>query len=78
MIRPAFAFVAMTAVLLLAHPQTAAAYIGPGAGVSVLGSILALIAAILLAVVGFVWYPVKRLLTKGKKVQKVDNEPSPS
>jgi hypothetical protein len=30
--------------------------------VSVIGSALALIAGVLLAVVGFVWYPMKRLL----------------
>lgn len=38
------------------------AYVGPGAGLSAIGAVLALIGAVLLAIVGFVWYPVKRLL----------------
>jgi hypothetical protein len=47
-------------------PGAAEAYIGPGAGLSAIGSLLALIGAVLLAVVGFVWYPVRRLLRRGK------------
>lgn len=44
--------------------ETAHAYVGPGAGLSVIGTVLALIAAFFLAIVGFIWYPVKRLLQK--------------
>ena len=47
-------------------PTVALAYIGPGAGLSAIGSLLALIGAVLLAIVGFVWYPVRRLLRRGK------------
>ncbi len=50
-------------------PATAHAYIGPGAGISAIGSLLALIAAVLLAIVGFVWYPVKRLMKKRRKAR---------
>lgn len=56
-------------VLVLAAtglPGAAEAYIGPGAGLSAIGSLLALIGAVLLAIVGFVWYPVRRLLRRGK------------
>jgi hypothetical protein len=42
------------------------AYVGPGAGLSALGALLALVLGVLLAFVGFVWYPVKRLLRRGK------------
>lgn len=38
------------------------AYVGPGAGLTAIGAALAFVGAILLAVVGFIWYPVKRLL----------------
>ena len=48
------------AVLLLA-PSLAHAYIGPGAGITAIGSFIALVGALLLAIVGFVWYPIKRL-----------------
>lgn len=49
-------------VCLLAKP--AAAYIGPGAGLSAIGALLALVVGIGAAVLGFVWYPIKRVLRK--------------
>lgn len=48
--------------LVALAPGTALAYVGPGAGLSAIGTFLALLAACVLAVVGFIWYPVKRLL----------------
>lgn len=42
--------------------QPAYAYIGPGAGLTAIGTVIALLGGILLAIVGFVWYPIKRLL----------------
>ena len=50
-------------------PGSAYAYIGPGAGISAVGSLLALSAAVLLALVGFVWYPVKRLMKNRRKAR---------
>ena len=58
---PAPAIVAVAiAALTLATP--AHAYVGPGAGLSAIGIVVGLISAVLLGVVGFIWYPVKRLL----------------
>lgn len=45
-------------------PGTAEAYVGPGAGLTAIGTILALLAAVGLALVGFVWYPVKRMMRR--------------
>ncbi len=56
------ALLAMPAVAIL--PATADAYVGPGAGLTAIGTVIALIAAVFLAIVGFVWYPIKRLLSK--------------
>lgn len=42
----------------------AEAYIGPGAGLAVIGTIIALFVSIVFAVLGFVWYPIKRLRAK--------------
>jgi len=56
----------VTAVFLTA-PAKALAYIGPGAGLTAIGTAVAFIAAILLAIVGFIWYPIKRLLAKIKE-----------
>jgi type VI protein secretion system component VasK len=50
--------------LLLASPSVALAYIGPGAGITAIGTAIALLGAIVLAIVGFVWYPLKRLRAK--------------
>jgi hypothetical protein len=54
----------LAAALLLAAPLPAEAYIGPGAGISAIGTVVALLAAVALMVVGFVWYPIKRLRRK--------------
>jgi hypothetical protein len=55
-------------VLLISFP--AQAYVGPGAGLSAIGVVLALVGAILMMIAGFVWYPVKKLLKR--------REPQPS
>lgn len=39
------------------------AYLGPGGALSAIGAFLALLAAVALALVGFVWYPLKRFLS---------------
>jgi ABC-type uncharacterized transport system permease subunit len=45
----------------------AMAYIGPGAGLSAIGAFIAIVAAIIAALFGFLWYPIKRLIRKWKK-----------
>jgi len=47
-------------------PATAFAYVGPGAGITAIGSVLALVAGVVLAIVGFIWYPIKRFITRFK------------
>ena len=54
------------AVLALVTVDSALAYVGPGAGLSAIDTVLALIGAVLLAIIGFIWYPVKRLLNRNK------------
>ena len=56
----------LAAAILSALPTLASAYVGPGAGLSAIGSLLALLLAIVVAFVGFFWYPIKRLMN-GKK-----------
>ena len=60
--------------LVISAATPAAAYIGPGAGLGAIGTVIAVIGAILLMIVGFVWYPVKRLLKRGKKVENAVDE----
>ena len=47
-------------------PVATLAYIGPGAGLSAVGSLLALLGAVLLILVGFIWYPVRRMRRRRK------------
>ena len=54
--------VAAIVVLALASaPQSAWAYAGPGSGLTVIGAALAFVGGVFLAIVGFIWYPIKRL-----------------
>lgn len=45
-------------------PGCAWAYIGPGAGLSAIGVLVALVGGVLLVIIGFVWYPAKKLYRK--------------
>lgn len=55
---------AVIGLLVLLIPSPVAAYLGPGGVVSGIGALLALVAAVLASLFGFVWYPVKRLLRR--------------
>lgn len=69
-----FALVALT--ILLGAPLDSEAYIGPGAGLAAIGTVIALIGGVLLAIVAFVWYPIKRLLAKVKKKKQGEDSAS--
>ena len=43
------------------------AYIGPGMGGGVIAAVLGVLGAILLALFGFLYYPIKRMLKNRKK-----------
>lgn len=43
------------------------AYIGPGAGLSAIGALLALLFAVIVALFGFVWYPIRRVYRSFKR-----------
>lgn len=63
--RRTFARLARLASLaLLALPPAALAYIGPTATVGTLFMAAGIILAVTLLLVGFLWYPVKQLVTK--------------
>jgi hypothetical protein len=50
------------AVCLLSLATSAEAYVGPGMGLGVIAAVVGFLTAILLALAGMVWYPVKRML----------------
>ena len=60
-------FPAVLALLVVSlHPSAAQAYIGPGVGAGAIAAVLGVIGSIFLAIVGVLYYPIKRLL-KGRK-----------
>jgi membrane protein implicated in regulation of membrane protease activity len=58
------AVLAIGAMLVLASP--AAAYIGPGAGLGAFALTIGLVLAVVLLLAGFLWYPLKRMMRRGK------------
>ena len=56
--------------------QTILGYLGPGAAISTIGTFLVILLALIVAFVGFIWYPVKRLSGR-KKLQEPDAVPNP-
>lgn len=69
---------ALACTLILALPESAIAYVGPGAGITAIGSVLALIAAVVFAIVGFLWYPLKRWSRRRKGIEKARADAVPS
>ena len=65
-------------LLMLFCPLTVHAYIGPGMGLGVIGIVLGILGALVLAFLAILWYPFKRLwnrLAKKKEGKKpVDSE----
>ena len=59
-------------VLALLSAEPAHAYLGPGSGLAFLGTLLALVGAIAVALAGFVWYPIKRLMSRRDEVEDTD------
>ncbi len=59
-------------LVLTAAPGTAAAYVGPGLGLGAIAAFFGAVLAVLLAIVGVVWYPIKRLLGRRKSAEQTD------
>ncbi|MEW8689981.1 MAG: hypothetical protein AB2535_02740 [Candidatus Thiodiazotropha endolucinida] len=54
------------ALSVFLYPPIIHAYIGPGTGLGAIGTVIAFLAALLLLIVGFVWYPIKRFFRRHK------------
>jgi len=55
-------------------PSASLAYVGPGLGLGAIGSFFALLGAMLFGVLGFIWYPIKRLIRRLRPQQSDDAE----
>ncbi|SHK73631.1 hypothetical protein SAMN02745216_03994 [Desulfatibacillum alkenivorans DSM 16219] len=54
-------------LFFLLASTNAYAYVGPGLGLGAIGTILGVLASILLALFAVLWYPIKRLVRKIKR-----------
>jgi hypothetical protein len=57
--------------ILALLPGHAVAYLGPGAGLGAIATLVALTLGIILLIVGFLWFPLKRALRKKRAQQKI-------
>lgn len=48
-------------------PVAVYAYVGPGLGLGVIGTVLGVLVSIFLALLAIFWYPLKRIFGKGQK-----------
>jgi len=57
---------------------TAFAYIGPGAGISVLGSLLGILGTIVVAIGAILFWPVRKFLKRKKQKASANESPATS
>ena len=62
-----FGFKNKLIIVLLSISSPVFAYIGPGMGGGVIAAVLGVVGAILLALFGILYYPIKRMLKNRKK-----------
>ena len=65
-------FVAATTLALYAGP--AAAYVGPGAGISMLGALWGLIVGVVMAVAVILFWPIRMMIRRAKANKETANE----
>jgi hypothetical protein len=68
----------LTLLLLLVISTTASAYIGPGAGISVLGSLLGILGTIVVAIGAIVLWPVRKLMKRRKQSKQATDKANAS
>jgi len=63
-------------LILLTQISTAMAYVGPGAGISVLGSLLSILATIIVAIGAIIFWPLRKFIKrrKARRETPVDTE----
>lgn len=65
---------AVAGALLMACAASAHAYIGPGLGAGVVGTVLGILGSILLAVGAVIYYPIKRFMRRRREARKAPAE----
>ncbi|MDX2471675.1 MAG: hypothetical protein QNL04_13980 [SAR324 cluster bacterium] len=65
---------AVIIAFLLFFPNIAFAYVGPGLGGGVIASIVGVISAIFMLLVGVLWYPLKKFVLRFRKEDQIDTK----
>lgn len=65
-------FIALVLLALLCAPSVALAYIGPGAGLSLVGSLLSWVIGIVVALFAVLLWPIRLLLRKLRRSRNND------
>jgi sorbitol-specific phosphotransferase system component IIC len=60
----------------VAIPASAFAYVGPGAGLTMLGALLGVLAAIVLAITGVLLWPIRAMLARRRQARKAEQRAS--
>ena len=63
--------------LVAGLPSTAAAYVGPGAGLTFIASLLAVGAAVLIMIVGLVAFPIRLMMKAARKRREAAADVAP-
>ncbi|MCK4910646.1 MAG: hypothetical protein KAR83_03340 [Thermodesulfovibrionales bacterium] len=61
---------ALAVFVVMVFAGVASAYVGPGPGITLIGSMFAVIAAVLLAIFSILFWPVRAFMRKMKKEKK--------
>ncbi len=67
----------MAMFMVLCYSPNTYAYVGPGMGLGVIGTLLGVLFSIVLAIIALFWYPLKRLLGLGNKRKKIGDDSIP-
>jgi len=54
----------LAALVFITGTAPASAYVGPGLGLGAVSTALGVVGAIILGIIAFIWYPIKRLIRR--------------
>ena len=59
-------------LIFILMTNTSYAYLGPGIGGGIIAATVGLVVAILIGLIGLIWFPLKKLLKKRKKNKNIE------
>jgi len=60
----------LTFISLIFYSSNALGYVGPGLGLGFIVSIFGLLFSLIVLICAFLWFPIKKLINKKKKLEK--------